>query len=646
MCGIVGKVYWDRQRPVDLELLERMASALEYRGPDDAGVYSKDGAGLGHRRLSIIDLSPQGRQPMCNEDGTLWLVFNGEIYNYPELREQLLARGHRFRSTTDSEVLLHLYEDKGEAAIQELRGMFAFALWDAEKRVLLLARDRVGKKPLYYRSSPEGIWFASQPKALLVDPEVEATPDLQALDYCLGLQYIPAPFSAFRGIQKLRPAHYLVARDGQVSEHCYWTLPYGPKLTGSAPEIRERFLETLVDAVRVRLIADVPLGVLLSGGLDSSAVVAVMAGILGGQVRTFSAGFQEQDYNELEHASTVAQRFGTEHTAEVVTADAADLIPRLAWLYDEPFGDSSALPTYLVAQAARRQVKVVLNGDGGDESLAGYQRYFGVQLSHLVRRAPRGLMAAGARLIGTNGGAPSRGLLTRARRFLSHVDEDPWDRYFAWVCHFDERKKRELYTPEFLESVDIDASRRYITGTLFERNECHPVDAALGADVQTYLPGDLLVKMDVATMAHGLEGRSPFLDHHLMELAARLPIRQKLRAGTGKYVLKRVMAPYLPRRLRYRRKQGFGVPIEHWFRGDLRELLRDVLLDGRLAQRGYFQMDAVEKLIRDHETRQASWHFQLWNLMMMELWHRNFVDGDAATPQSLPRPPATARVEP
>jgi asparagine synthase (glutamine-hydrolysing) len=614
-----------------------MGDLLAHRGPDGAGVWHEGAVGLAHRRLAIVDPSDAARQPMPAEDPRIRIVCNGEIYNFRELRAELEARGHRFRTRSDTEVLAAAYAAYGVQCLSRLRGMFAFALWDGGRRRLFLARDRPGKKPLYYRLDADGIAFASEPKAFLAEPSFEARPDAAALFDYLTYHYVPAPRSAFTNVRRVPPAHYLLVEDGHVRLERYWRLRYRPKRSLSEGEAAAELLARLRDAVRARLVADVPIGAFLSGGIDSSAIVALMAEIGVGPVRTFSIGFEEPEYDELPYARLVARRYGTEHREFVVRPDAVDVLPRLVWHYNEPYADSSAVATFYLAELTRRHVTVALNGDGGDENLAGYTRYLASRLAEryasLVRPVHRPLAA----LLGAVPGA-SRGLVTRARRFVEALGETPARRYARWVSHFDPALKRALATEEFRRAAGDRDSVEHLAAAFGAAQGSDLVDATLAVDVETYLPDDLLVKVDISTMAHGLEGRSPFLDHELMEFCASLPSDLKLRGLTTKYLLKRAVRDLLPAAVVDRPKQGFGVPIDRWLRGELRGLVHDVLLDTRTLQRGYFHEPVVRRLLGEHQRGVHGWHYQLWNLLVLELWHRTFVDGRPAPGPPLSEP--------
>lgn len=613
-----------------------MCDLLAHRGPDGEGVWCDGAVGLGHRRLAIIDLSPLGRQPMATDDGAVTITFNGEIYNFQELRAELEGLGHRFRSHSDTEVILAAYRQWDVECVRRLAGMFAFVIWDAPRRRVFAARDRVGKKPFFYRLDTDGFAFASEPKAFLADPSFESRVDLQAISHYLSYQYIPAPRSGFAGVRKLPPAHTLTIEDGRVSIDRYWRLSYGHKTAMAEEEAVEAVADHLRRAVRRRLISDVPLGAFLSGGIDSGLVVSFMAESLDTPVRTFSIGFHEEAYNELPAARLVAERYGTAHREFVVRPSAVDLLPQLVWHYGEPYADSSALPSYILAELTRRHVTVALNGDAGDENFAGYDRYVATAMAARFDAVPR----IGRRVLSALTGAAATALrhrrVQRAHRFaVGLASPDLAHRYGWWMMHFTPEAKARLCTPAFLAAAPDD-SYAVLEAAFASSDAADLVERILDADVRTYLADDLLVKVDIATMAHGLEGRAPFLDHELMEFAAALPTRLKVRGGEKKRLLRRLAARRLPSELLALPKKGFGVPIDHWFRAELREFTRDTLLDGRLARRGYFHMRVVEQMIEAHASGRANWHLQLWNLLMLELWHRMFIDARPSGPP--PRP--------
>jgi asparagine synthase (glutamine-hydrolysing) len=624
MCGIAGIVDFDA--PVEAELLNSMCAVLEHRGPDSRGTYVEGGVGLGTQRLAIIDVQG-GDQPIFNEDRSLVVVMNGEIYNFPELRKQLVGRGHRFSSHSDTEVLVHLYEDHGERLVEHLRGMFAFAIWDTRKQQLFCARDRVGKKPLFWARRGNRIWFASEVRALLEDPRLDRAADDEAIAAYLALQYVPHPLSAFREIRKLPPASTLTVTAGGERIEQYWSLDYSEQLDGaSLGELEERLREQIREATRIRLMSEVPLGAFLSGGVDSSAVVWAMAEQMAEPVKTFSIGFTQADHDELEFARLVAEQFSTDHHEYVVEPQALEIMPKLARHYGEPFADSSAIPSFYLAELTSRHVTVALNGDGGDESFAGYNRYV---TDHRVRQLewlPRGLqkLASLARFVGE--GPLDDSTRTRINRLGRLLAMDPSERYALRMCMFDGARQRRLLTPEFAAAAGNARPEAFILDAWSGSGAPNDIDVMLDTDVRTYLPGDLLVKMDIATMAYSVEARSPFLDHHLMEFAASLPAEHKLAGRTGKRLVKSAFRGLLPDAILDRPKMGFGVPLAHWFRNELRDLPADVLLDPRSLDRGYFRRAEVERLISEHREERADHASRIWTLLQLEYWHREVVE--------------------
>jgi len=629
MCGICGKINFNN-KPVDETLLKKMTSCLSHRGPDDEGIYLKKNVGLGHRRLSIIDLSPLAHQPMTNENGTLWIVYNGEIYNFIELRDDLIKKGHIFRSRSDTETIIHLYEEHGIECLKYLRGMFAFAIWDENKRSLFLARDRVGKKPLYYFHYQNTFVFASEIKSILQDCNFLRKPDYIAIHHYLTYQDVPSPWTAFEGIKKLPPAHSLTLANGKIELNRYWKLSYLPKLSLSEEDLKNEIIARLREAVRIRLISDVPLGAFLSGGVDSSATVALMSGLMSEPVKTFSIGFKEEAYNELRYARMVAERFKTDHTEFIVEPKALEVIDKLVWHYNEPFADSSAIPTYYVSKLAREQVTVILNGDGGDENFAGYGRYAANKLSGRLHRFLPVFAAnsLGALIQAFPHGKNPDNFFWRLKRFLQEYTKSPEMRNAHWLCHFTTEMKNELYTDDFSLRVSSSDSFDLIFDKYREAEADDFLDRTLYADVMMYLPDDLLVKVDVASMANSLEARSPFLDHPFMEFIARIPSELKLRGKTTKYILKEALKGILPDEVLFREKMGFGVPIDHWFRNELKEMAYDTLLSDRAVQRGYFKKEAVKKILDEHTSNRWNWQNHIWNLLMLELWQVMFIDGN------------------
>jgi asparagine synthase (glutamine-hydrolysing) len=643
MCGITGASWTAAAARLDEEVLRRMTETLAHRGPDDAGCYfsphhdSAGGAALGHRRLSIIDLAG-GHQPLSNEDGTVWIAFNGEIYNYRELHAALEAQGHRFRTASDTETIVHLYEQHGPDCVRKLRGMFAFALWDERERRLFLARDRLGKKPLIYRREPGRLLFASELKALLQVPGIPREVDPIALAEYVALQYVPYPKSILKGFAQLPPAHWALfsAATGELKIERYWSPPYEdqPLSEGDAGVPRddrqwgECLRETLNEAVRLRLRSDVPLGAFLSGGIDSTIITGLMQQQLDRPVQTFSIGFPVRQFDERVFARAAAEKLGTEHHELVVDPSAVEILPKLIRHYDQPFADSSAIPTMYLSEFTRRHVTVALTGDGGDELFSGYDRYQAVALAAAVDRWPRWLRASlthsAWQRIPSSVGQKSR--RRRAKRFLAMLGQTPERRYLNWISIFDDRRRADLLSPQFQEQFGDHDAAEFILDAYARHPGTDFVRRTTAVDVETYLPCDILVKVDIASMAYGLECRCPFLDHRVAELAARMPQRLKQHGGKGKRILREVFADLLPESNLRRPKMGFGVPLDHWFRHELKSLLSDTLLSQRCLERGYFRPDAVRNLVDEHLSSQWDHSARLWSLLVLELWHREWID--------------------
>lgn len=616
----------DFKRPIERATLKIMADALCHRGPDAEGIWIDGPAGLIHRRLSIIDLSEAANQPMHNEDGSVWIVFNGEIYNFLEMRDELIAKGHRFVTRSDTEVLLHLYEEKGTEMLALLRGMFAFAIWDARRRRLFAARDRIGKKPFKYYLDGEKFLFASELKAIRARGDVKTDIEAGDIHQYLGFGYVFAPNTGFRQIKKLPPAHFLILENGRLRIERYWRLDYRRQTDLNFDECRERIIPELEEAVRLRLISDVPLGAFLSGGVDSSAVVALMARHSSQPVRTFSIGFDFDAHNELPYARAVARQYATNHTEHVVKADAASVLPELARLYEEPYTDSSALPSYYLAQVTRRSVTVALNGDGGDENFCGYERYhLFMKMRGLIKQINQfrlgWLLSLGARALPGSLFASVRRRAGAIHGLLNAPNEQIYGRL---IYSMTDELKSGLYVPEFQKWIKDWPNHRFIAERFApEYSGSLPLAQALLWDFENYLPEDLCAKMDIATMAHGLEARSPFLDHKFMEFCATIPIEWKYRNGDKKHILKQALTPLLPHDILYRRKQGFGIPIHEWFRGDLKPLVHDTLLAPGAGIHRWLDKAALARLAAAHESGASDEGYRLWLLLMLELWLRS-----------------------
>jgi asparagine synthase (glutamine-hydrolysing) len=629
MCGIAGKINF--AGTVDRGTVERMCSMIRHRGPDSQGIWCADGVALGMQRLAIIDVEG-GEQPIFNEDRSVAVVMNGEIYNFEELRSRLLGRGHVFRTRCDTEVLVHLYEDHGEQFVEHLRGMFAFAIWDTKRNRLLLGRDRVGKKPLFFARRGTTVWFASEIMALLQDPEIARDPDPRAITSYLAHGYIPHPLSAFSGIAKLSPASTLVVAPDKMDFRRYWALDYADA-EPAAPraELEERLRELIWEATRIRLMSEVPLGAFLSGGIDSSAVVAAMADQTAEPVKTFSIGFTEADFDELDFARLIAQRFSTDHHELVVEPHALEIMPKMARHYGEPFADPSALPSFYLAEMTSRHVTVALNGDGGDESFAGYNRYIAGHHANHLNWLPRSFQRLAPHLVKPLGeGKYTNSTRSRIQRLARLLAMEPHARYAHWTCAFSPFERREALQPDFLASAGDWVPEDVLAEIWLSSSGASAIDRMLDTDVRTYLPADLLVKMDIATMAHSVEGRSPFLDHHLMEFAATLPARDKVHTASGKVLLKSALRGVIPDEVLDRPKMGFGVPLPRWFRGELRELPGELLLGADARVHAYVRPDAIARLISEHQNESADHSIRLWTLLQLELWHREVVESPIA----------------
>jgi asparagine synthase (glutamine-hydrolysing) len=636
MCGIAGMVRCDPSQPADQALLQRMCARLRHRGPDDQGILLQGPVGLGNRRLSVIDLAT-GHQPILNESGSIAVVLNGEIYNFRELRPTLEAKGHRFATHSDTEVLVHLYEEYGVDAVQRLRGMFALALWDGERQRLLLARDRVGKKPLFYAQLPDRVLFASEIKAILQDPEVPRAIDLQALDAYLAFQFIPHPLTIYQAIRKLPPAHRLIWERGDLTIEPYWRLDLSRKTPIRDGELAEALRAQLTEATRVRLISDVPLGALLSGGIDSSVVVALMSQAMDRPVQTFSVGFAEEAYNELPYAQRVARQFATDHHEMLVRPDVAGILPRLVWQYDEPFADKSAVPTMYVAHMASRHVTVVLNGDGGDEAFAGYDKYRFNRRQRAWAHLPMALRRALAqRLLAPLQKGYSAGTMHLCTRLAGTLL--PYAEAIFYPEFFDSRGRSMLYQAWVRAALTDQASP---IAALVAEGLGHlddPVDLMQWLDYQWYLPGDLLVKMDIASMACSLEARSPFLDHQVIEFCAALPTAVKTDGRARKIALREAFRGLLPEIILDRPKQGFSLPLRAWLRGPLATLAQELLVDQPRGVQEFFDLTHIRRMLDAHVSGRRNHAHRLWALMLFAQWYRLMIEQQAynMAPPSFP----------
>ncbi len=615
MCGVCGIIEDDRSAAIDRVLLDRMTDSLEHRGPDGRGTFIDGGVGLGHRRLSIIDLD-SGDQPIYNEDRSIVVVYNGEIYNYKELRADLQSRGHQFRTQSDTEVIVHLYEQYGDDCVNHLNGMFAFVLWDTNRRRLFAARDRLGEKPLYYCCRPRRLLIGSELKTLLEDQSVPRELDLLALDDYLAYGYVPAPRTIFQGVWKLAPAHCLVWDQGRVTTRRYWSISFPDRPRRSEEDYVEELRELLHDAIRLRLRSDVPVAAFLSGGMDSNLVVAMASQLLERPMQTFSVGFGETDYNELHLARLTASRYHTDHHEIIVDDANVSVLPELVEHYDEPFADPSMIPTFYIAREASRFVKVCLTGDGGDEVFAGYPQYVDAlryakvnQIPACVRRAVLGSVAA---LLPDH---------VRGKGLMRRLSVSAASRYQRQVGVLDVHERRALLQPDIARSVCRDAA---LFEEHFAGNHLDVVSRCQKVDQNTYLPEDILVKLDRATMKNSLEGRIPLLDHRLVELVNAMPSDMKIRGGTQKYILRRLADGVVPPEIIAGPKRGFGIPLKYWLRGDLKSFARDLLLSSRSRSDRFLQRRAVERLLDSHDRQGRDLSDRIWALLVLEQWCRCF----------------------
>jgi asparagine synthase (glutamine-hydrolysing) len=624
MCGIAGIYNFKTLKPVTTGWVKAMTDTLVHRGPDDEGFYVSGPVGLGHRRLSIIDLEG-GHQPICNEDQSIWVVFNGEIYNFEELQQELVRKGHVFKTRSDTEAIVHLYEEEGENCFRRLRGMFAIVLWDGRNRKMILARDRVGKKPLFYFHDGFRLAFASEMKAILALPDIPREIDLQAVSDYFSLLYVPTPKSIFKHIRKVRPGHYVVVSNKGLREVEYWDLSFAPTQELTEEQWCERVLDTYREAVRLRLISDVPLGAFLSGGVDSSSVVALMAELIAGRLTTCSIGFKEKEFDELDYARVIASQFKTEHHEETVVPDAVGIVERLAWHYDEPFADSSAVPTYYVSKVAREHVTVALAGDGGDENFAGYRRYYFDRRENMVRSLLPGairrpVFGALASLYPKADWAPR---IFRGKATFQNLARSPIEAYFRSMSGFQIELKNRVLAPDLVRELGDYSSLDLFRFYYEKADTSDPLSRIQYLDIKTYLTDDILAKVDRASMAHSLEVRAPLLDHKLMELVASIPTSLKLRGTNGKYILKKTFEKILPKNILYRRKMGFAVPLARWFRGELRDLAHTVIFDR--SDSGLLDGATVRSVWEEHQSGLRDRSTELWIVLMFRLWQRQFM---------------------
>ncbi|MEX0824793.1 MAG: asparagine synthase (glutamine-hydrolyzing) [Pirellulaceae bacterium] len=634
MCGITGAVWSRPERAVSSATLEAMTETIRHRGPDEAGAHCESmrrdvsgdvpGVALGFRRLSIIDLEG-AHQPLANEDRSKWMVFNGEIYNFLDLRRRLEGAGHRLSTHGDGETILHLYEDLGTDCFAQLNGMFAVAIWDSSRRRLVLARDRIGQKPLFYAVQNGRLAFGSELKCLAELPDLPRDVDPGAIDEFLTYQYIPHPNTIWKGIHKLPPGHFAVYEDGRIHVERYWDFDPSVEQPMSKEQAVERLRELLNDSVRLRLQADVPLGAFLSGGIDSSLTVALAQAQRPDPIRTFSIGFSHKDFDETAYAQQVADALGTAHTRFEVTPRAVEIIDKLVWHYDEPFGDSSAVPTWYLSELTKREVTVALSGDGGDELFAGYERYHALWLSRILGRIAPLHRLPGIGLAQRLPDSPRRrSIIRRGKRFLEAIAQPAARRYLNWLQIFPESLRAEFYNDDFLQQLPGDDPFAFLEAAWQRSHGRDVVTQASMSDLLTYLPCDLMTKVDIASMAHGLEVRQPMLDYRIVELAAAMPVRHKFRGRRGKLILRDAFADKIPRSIWTRSKMGFGVPIANWFRDELKPMVHDLLLDSDAKSNAFFRSEATRRLVEQHERHEQNHAYRLWNLLILETWLRRW----------------------
>ena len=625
MCGIFGQ--YSNGKPLDKDLFNRKRDTLIHRGPDGGNSwFSEDGKmGIGFRRLSFLDLSEKGMQPMCNEDGTVWLVFNGEIYNYRDLRKRLEGSGHIFKSDSDSETVLHLYEDLGTECFEHLNGMFAIAIWDHDKRRLILGRDRLGKKPLFYQYKDRQLVFGSELKALTEAPGFDKEISASAIDQFLTYQYVPHPNSIYKSTKKLAPGHFAVVDESGVHVRNYWKHNFAIEEEIGRQEACSKLRELLNDSIRLRLRSDVPLGAFLSGGIDSSLMVALSQQQLDNPLHTFSIGFNEADFDETSYAAQVASWWRTEHHEYKVTPDAVSILDDLVWHYDEPFGDSSAIPTWYLSRWTRQHVTVALSGDGGDELFAGYERYRALWMSvWFDRLIPAGPILGSRMVQGLRASNKQRSFVRRLQRFGEALNQPLARRYMNWIQIFSERMRAELYTEEFCEQLPEEDPFEFFEAAWKDVGKRDLVSKASMADLVTYLPCDLMNKVDIASMANSLECRQPFLDYRIVEFASKLPSRLKFRGRNGKLLLRDAFGDLLPRQIWTRKKMGFGVPLGSWFQNELRQLTENRLLGSDARCHQYFRPEALKLMVEQHMNGRINHCYRLWNLLVFESWLRKW----------------------
>jgi asparagine synthase (glutamine-hydrolysing) len=636
MCGICGKLYFEKGRPVEKQLIDDMCSALRHRGPDDMGTYmsyptASVSIGLGQTRLSIIDLFT-GRQPISNEDKSIWVVLNGEIYNFKPLRASLIEKGHIFYTESDTEVIVHSYEEYGEEFVRHLNGMYGIAIWDEKKEKLILLRDRIGIKPLYYYISNDSLLFATEIKAILKD-NIKREIDLQSLWNYLSYNYIPGPLTIFKGIRKLMPGHILIWEKGRSEIRQYWDLESSKIQTDpiqhhiSENEYIENLYQKIKEAVRLQLVSDVPLGVFLSGGIDSSIVVAMMREVANSRIKTFSIGFEDRSYDELDYARIISNHFGTEHYELVVKMKPKDILPKLAYFFDEPFADFSAIPVYYLSEMTRKNVTVALGGDGGDELFAGYETYNAYKFANLYKLLPgflsKGIIPAVVKRLPVSHKRISFDY--KAKRFVRGALLPPAEAHFWWKVIFTEDAKKELKAHGTEWTAGLEDPFQLMKQHFNSATQYDTLSRLQYMDMKVYLPDDILTKVDRMSMAHALEVRPPFLDHSVVEYAFDIPSSMRLNRFTKKYILRKLMENKLPPKILQGKKRGFNVPVPSWLLNELRETVHDLLSPKTILDQGFFNADYVQKIIKEHEDIKFDHSRNIWGLLIFSLWYRQWM---------------------
>ena len=626
MCGIVGKFNYKLQKAVPQSLIKKMCDKIAYRGPDDHGEYVQGPLGLGHRRLSIIDLSEKGHQPMATADGGLWIVFNGEIYNFLELRKDLIKKGYSFKSDTDTEVILYLYREYGEGCLKHLRGMFAFAIWDTDASSLFLARDPIGKKPLFYYTNGESLVFASEIKSILEDNSIRRQINYEAFYDYFKYQYIPDPKTIYKNIFKLKPGHYLKCTKNGIEEKEYWDVSFKEDSSCTIEQAKEQFLEILTESVKLRMISDVPLGAFLSGGIDSSGIVALMAGLQDHPVTTCSIGFDSEVYDEIRFARTVANLYHTDHNEFTVKNKAQQILKDLAFHFDEPFADSSAVPTYYVCKLAREKVTVALSGDGGDENFAGYEKYYIDDIENRIRdRFPKWIRKSLLHSLAKILSPWNASMIRKGHTLLNTLSFDSDYGFYLTNTQFDQGLWNRVINQDTSRNIG-DYDPFSVTREYYNKADTdNHLSKIMYTDLKSYLPGDILVKVDRMSMAHSLEVRAPILDKNVIAFAASLPARLKYRQGEKKYIMKQAFSKILPHSILYRKKMGFSVPLDDWFKGELKELASSTLFSDESGLGNFFNMEEIKRIWETHQSEKRSYSAVLWSFLMFELWYQEFM---------------------